>query len=130
MVMYMKSNIDIEVFNMMMLNACLRPRTDITVDFILNCWCEFSGTNKMDALSDSQRRPYVIARQVTMFYSKNLTKLSYGEIGNRLGGLDRATCMHGVRQIGNLIETDAKFKNILKSFERGYNLDFNYPSNN
>ena len=56
----------------------------------------------------SPRRARNIARprQVAMFLAKNLTSLSYPEIGRQFGGRDHTTVMHAVRSIEGLINTD------------------------
>ena len=41
------------------------------------------------------------------FLAKNLTSLSYPEIGRRFGNRDHTTIMHAVRKIEELMETDA-----------------------
>jgi chromosomal replication initiator protein len=42
-----------------------------------------------------------------MFLAKNLTSLSYPEIGRRFGNRDHTTIMHAVRKIEELMEADA-----------------------
>jgi chromosomal replication initiator protein len=57
----------------------------------------------------SARRARQIARprQIAMFLAKNLTSLSYPEIGRNFGNRDHTTIMHAVRKIEELMETDA-----------------------
>ena len=57
----------------------------------------------------SARRARQIARprQIAMFLAKNLTSLSYPEIGRRFGNRDHTTIMHAVRKIEELMEADA-----------------------
>ena len=57
----------------------------------------------------SARRARQIARPrlIAMFLAKNLTSLSYPEIGRRFGNRDHTTIMHAVRKIEELMETDA-----------------------
>jgi len=49
-------------------------------------------------------------RQIAMFLSKQLTDVSYPEIGKLFGGKDHATVIHGVNKIKVLCEADRKVK--------------------
>jgi chromosomal replication initiator protein len=43
-----------------------------------------------------------------MYLAKNLTSLSYPEIGRQFGGRDHTTVMHAVRTVENLMKSDAQ----------------------
>ena len=43
---------------------------------------------------------------MAMFLAKNLTSLSYPEIGRQFGGRDHTTVMHAVRTIEGLVNSD------------------------
>jgi chromosomal replication initiator protein len=60
----------------------------------------------------------VQARQVAMFFSKNLTKSSLATIGLQIGGKDHATVLHACKTVNNLIETDKQFKNQIEEIEK------------
>ncbi len=49
-------------------------------------------------------------RQIAMFLSRDLTKLSLSEIGNRFGGRDHTTVMHACDKIGKAIEVDPELR--------------------
>ena len=58
----------------------------------------------------SARRSRDIARprQVAMYLAKNLTSLSYPEIGRQFGGRDHTTVMHAVKTVENLSKSDGR----------------------
>jgi chromosomal replication initiator protein len=60
----------------------------------------------------------VQARQIAMYFSKNLTKASLANIGAHLGGKDHATVLHACRTVNNLIETDKRFRNYIEDIEK------------
>jgi len=66
----------------------------------------------------TRKREIVQARQIAMFFSKNLTKSSLSTIGSLIGGKDHATVLHACKTINNLIETDKRFKSQVDSIER------------
>ena len=43
-----------------------------------------------------------------MYLAKNLTSLSYPEIGRQFGGRDHTTVMHAVKTVENLAKSDAQ----------------------
>ena len=68
----------------------------------------------------SARRARQIARprQIAMYLSKNLTSLSYPEIGRKFGNRDHTTIMHAVKKIEDVIKLDPELSDdiqILKS---------------
>ena len=53
-----------------------------------------------------------------MYLAKNLTSLSYPEIGRRVGNRDHTTVMHAVRKVDELMVTETELAddvNLLKS---------------
>ena len=60
-----------------------------------------------DMFSVRRARQIARPRQIAMFLAKNLTSLSYPEIGRNFGNRDHTTIMHAVRKIEELMETDA-----------------------
>ena len=72
----------------------------------------------------SARRSRDIARprQVAMYLAKNLTSLSYPDIGRQFGGRDHTTVMHAVKTIESLSKSDGQFAEdvqLLKSILAG-----------
>lgn len=58
----------------------------------------------------TRKREIVQARQIAMYFSKNLTKLSLEIIGLKIGRKDHATVLHACKTINNLLETDKRFR--------------------
>lgn len=54
-------------------------------------------------------------RQIGMFLSKEMTDISYPDIGKLFGGKDHATVIHGVNKIKDLSETDNKLRQDLEN---------------
>jgi len=65
----------------------------------------------------------VQARQVAMYFSKNLTKSSLATIGSQIGGKDHATVLHACKTVNNLVETDNSSKIRSKRLKRNLNSD-------
>ena len=80
-----------------------KPRP-ITVAMILEATSEQFGFDIADLTGKSRRRPLVIARQMAMFVSRELTDHSYPAIAREFGGRDHTTVMHACDKIGALMK--------------------------
>ncbi len=68
-----------------------------------------------DALDDllrakTRKREIVQARQISMFFAKELTKASLKTIGMHFGGRDHSTVIHAVQTVNDLISIDKEFR--------------------
>lgn len=57
-----------------------------------------------DITGASRKRPVAIARQIAMYVVRELTELSYPEIGRAFGGKDHTTVMHAVGRVQELMQ--------------------------
>ena len=91
---------------------------EISIDYIQKVVCDYFDIS-MDALnSKTRKREIVQARQLSMFFSKRLTKASLASIGLHCGNKDHATVLHACRTVNNLIETDKQFKVYVDELEK------------
>jgi chromosomal replication initiator protein len=60
---------------------------------------DFFGITVEDLVGPSRSRALVHARQIAMYLCRELTDLSLPRIGEKFGGRDHTTVMHGERQI-------------------------------
>ena len=72
--------------------------------------------------SKTRKREIVQARQLAMFFAKQLTKSSLATIGAHCGGKDHATVLHACRTVNNLAETDKRFKRYVEELEKKLSL--------
>lgn len=91
---------------------------EITIDYIQKIVCDYFNVDPSHFTSKSRKREIVQARQLAMFFSKKMTKLSLASIGLRCGNKDHATVLHACKTISNLIETDKHFKNCVDEIEK------------
>ena len=80
-----------------------QPRP-ITPAVILEATAEMYGFTIEDLKSKSRRRPLVIARQVAMYVTRELTDLSFPAIAREFGGRDHTTVMHACDKISALMK--------------------------
>lgn len=79
-----------------------QPRP-ITVEMILDITAEKFHFSIEELKGKSRRRPLVLARQMAMFVSRELTELSYPAIAREFGGRDHTTVMHACDKISALM---------------------------
>ncbi|WP_010662963.1 chromosomal replication initiator protein DnaA [Marinilabilia salmonicolor] len=112
-----KAEITLDIASTVVNRLVSKPQREITVGQIQQKVCDFYGIN-MDALqSKTRKREIVQARQVAMFFSKNLTNSSLSSIGSQIGQRDHATVLHACKAVKNLQETNTEFKHQLKEIE-------------
>jgi len=64
-------------------------------------------------LSKKRTKDIVLARQVAIYLSRELTDMSLPSIGGAFGGKDHTTILHSYNKIKNKIIKDKSFKNII-----------------
>ena len=74
-------------------------KAPVTVKSILDATAELFNFSVDQITGGSRRRPLVDARQIAMYVTRNLTDLSYPEIGRAFGNRDHTTVIHAVRKI-------------------------------
>ncbi|MFA4936194.1 MAG: chromosomal replication initiator protein DnaA [Candidatus Methanoperedens sp.] len=67
-----------------------------------------------DLKSEKRLRTFVIPRQIAILISRELTKASYPEIGDKFGGKDHSTVIYAVKKITSVMEAKP---DILNSYE-------------
>lgn len=68
--------------------------------------------------SSSRKAPVVLARAVVIYLARQLTALSYEEIGRYLGGRDHTTVMHNYNRINDNLPTDRALRSALDDLFR------------
>ena len=83
---------------------------EVSIDYIQKVVCDYFELPIELLKSKTRKRQVVQARQIAMFFAKNMTKSSLSLIGANCGGKDHATVLHACRTVNNLMDTDKKFK--------------------
>jgi len=71
----------------------------VTAERIIDLTAEMFSFDVEQITGGSRRRPLVDARQVAMYVTRNMTDLSFPDIGKAFGNRDHTTVMHAVRKI-------------------------------
>jgi chromosomal replication initiator protein len=93
------------------------PKSEISIFFIKRVVCNYFGITIENMLSKTHKRESVYPRYICMYFASKYTKLSSTVIGDHFGK-DHATCLHGVKTVNNLMETDKRFKLQIDEIEK------------
>ena len=85
-------------------------KREMSVDFIQKVICEHFNMPVSSLQAKTRKREIVQARQLAMYFAKNLTTFSLASIGAQIGNKDHATVLHACKTVTNLLETDKDFK--------------------
>lgn len=85
----------------------------ITVDLIQRKVAEYFEVRLSDMTAKRRSRNVVYPRHVAMFLSREMTGLSFPEIGEQFGGRDHTTVLHAYGKIKKDIKKDLKSKSLV-----------------
>jgi chromosomal replication initiator protein len=88
-----------------------------SINIIITAVCEFFGVRVPDVQGPSRQRSIVVPRQVSMFFARKFTRMSFEEIGGYFGGRDHTTVMHAVVSVENRSKDDTSLRDQLTAIE-------------
>jgi chromosomal replication initiator protein len=91
---------------------------ELSIDYIQKVVSDYFNIPVDLMHSKTRKREIVQARQISMYFSKSLTKSSLALIGSQIGGKDHATVLHACKTVNNLLETDKRFRLYLEEIEK------------
>ena len=115
-----KKEITLDLAKLMVEKLVSTPKRKITIDYIQKTVCDYYKIPCDLIQGKTRKREIVQARQVSMFFSKSLTKASLASIGSHIGGKDHATVLHACKTVNNLIDTDKHFRNQITELEKKF----------
>lgn len=91
---------------------------EVSIDYIQKVVCDYFDLPIELMKSKTRKREVVQARQIAMYFAKNMTKSSLATIGLHCGGKDHATVLHACRTVNNLMDTDKRFRSYIEELEK------------
>jgi len=90
-------------------------KVNVTIETITNIVCEVMNIAENKIRDKTRKKEIVLARQVAMYLSKELTKSSLKTIGLHFGGRDHSTVIHACTTIEEYISKDQSLKDIINN---------------
>ena len=113
-----KKSINLDLAKQMIDKFVENTAREISIDYIQKVVSDYFDMPIDLMKSKTRKREVVQARQIAMFYAKNMTKASLATIGAQCGGKDHATVLHAYRTVNNLIETDKQFRGYIADLDK------------
>lgn len=95
---------------------------EVSIDYIQKVVSDYFNMPVELMKSKTRKREIVQARQISMYFSKKLTKSSLASIGLQCGGKDHATVLHACKTVNNLLDTDKHFRKYINDLDKKLNL--------
>ncbi|RIH63477.1 chromosomal replication initiator protein DnaA [Mariniphaga sediminis] len=93
-------------------------RRELSIEYISKVVCDYFNMPVESLQTKTRKREIVQARQITMYFSKSLTKYSLASIGAQIGNKDHATVLHACKTVNNLKDTDKNFRQYVEDIEK------------
>ena len=109
-----KRDIDLTLAKEVLRDLIKDTRVTLTIEEIQRLVCEYFSIEEDLVRAKTRKREVVQARQVAMFFCKQLTQHSLKTIGLHFGGRDHSTVIHANQSVENQIDTDPKFREMIE----------------
>ena len=108
------SEIDLDLAREVLKDILKQPEKIITVETIQRVVADHFGIPEEAMKVKKRTSSIAFPRQIAMYLSREMTKLSLSEIGNRFGGRDHTTVMHACEKIGKARDEDPQLRQIVQ----------------
>ena len=113
-----KKEITLELTKQIIDKLVKNAKREISIDYIQKVVCDYFDMPIEVLKSKTRKREIVQARQIVMYFAKQMTKSSLSTIGSQIGNKNHATVLHACKTVNNLIETDKSFKVCIDEIEK------------
>lgn len=90
---------------------------EVSIEEIIKAVAAKLNVKISDIKAHNKNKHLVFARQIAMYLARKLTKASFPDIGQKVGGRDHSTVIYATNKILNKIEVDSKLKNLILDIE-------------
>lgn len=91
---------------------------EITVELIQKSVAEYFDLKVVDLKSEKRLKNIVQARQIAIWFCRDMTKSSYPDIGSKFGGKDHSTIIHSYKKMDKSMASDTKLVKIIDEIRR------------
>lgn len=113
-----KKAITIELAKQMIDKFVKNTAREVSIDYIQKVVCDYFDLPIDMLKSKTRKREVVQARQIAMFFAKQMTKSSLANIGMHCGGKDHTTVLHACKTVNNLMDTDKRFRGYIDDLKK------------
>lgn len=108
-------DIDFDLARKIVKEIATDRKVNVTVENITKIVCSYLNIAENKIRDKTRKKEIVLARQLAMYLSKDLTKSSLKSIGLQFGGRDHSTVIHACSSIEDAINKDPNLRDIVKA---------------
>lgn len=116
-------DINLELAKSVLKELRLGRKKDLSVEDIQRLVCSYLNIPEDLIRAKNRKKEVALARQISMYFAKNVTNHSFKTIGLHFGGRDHSTVIHAIKTVDGLRKTDKKIREILVAIERKIDLE-------
>jgi chromosomal replication initiator protein len=110
-------SIDIDLTKKTVKEIATDRKFNITIENITKIVCSYLNVTEDKIRDKSRKKEIVLARQIAMFLSKEMTKSSLKSIGLQFGGRDHSTVIHAYNSIEEDMTKDPSIMSLVKTLK-------------
>lgn len=118
-----RKDVNLDLARAMLQNFVDTVSREITIESIQQIVGEHLEVDIEAMKGKTRKRDIVQARQIAMYFAKQMTRNSLKSIGTHFGGRDHSTVIHALQTVSDLMETDKMFKNNVKEIQKRISLE-------
>lgn len=99
-------------------------KVNVTIDDISKGVCSYLNIPENKIREKTRKKEIVLARQLAMYFAKELTKSSLKTIGLHFGGRDHSTVIHACNSIEEMRNKDASMKDLIEGLRNRLLLNY------
>lgn len=90
----------------------------VSLDKILKVVADAYQISVADLKGKKKDKKYAVPRQISIYIAREMTEISYMELGNEYSGKDHSTMMYAYNKISELLKTDPSLESRIKNLMR------------
>jgi chromosomal replication initiator protein len=109
--------INLETARKVLKDILIERSRELSVEEIIKKVGVHFNVKFVDLKSSKRLKAVVLPRQVAMYLARQLTSLSYPEIGKSFGGKDHSTIIHAIRKVEKLMEENYQLRQTIETLK-------------
>ena len=114
---FMRTSIDLELAQTTLNNLVQSTQKEVTTGTIQQIVAKYFKITVEDLKSKTRKKEIASARQIAMYFCKELTNTPVKVIGDAFGGRDHSTVVHAAKAVSKKLKTDSLYQQHLEEIQ-------------
>lgn len=111
-------DISLELTKRVLRDIIKRKNTNLSIETIQRIVCQYYGIKEDLIRAKTRKKEIVLARQISMYLSKEMTNFALKTIGLHFGGRDHSTVIHACQTIERKLKQEKNFSEEIEEIKR------------